>query len=952
MKRLSSYLCCLFFLVQFGFSQSTKIAEWTFESPGGYTTSIPEFTNTNLNYFTRTDGSNILQGISSFNNIQDTYFFAAANVDDEPDNGNNPVFVYIDDIDISGYTNLEFRVHLAEDNAPDGNEDWDNTFSRDYVHFDYDIDNSGTFDNLLWIEATTFLWGNQPPQIDTDFNEVGDGAEITDTFTQFTHLITGTGSLLDIRIEISLNLSQEDIAIDNIEIWGDPPAAPEVDWCNLQYPPSTTINFGDSFDVYGRVYEPGVTDTPASQGAGISAWIGFSATDATSTNDFTSSDWTWVPANYNAFCPDCNDPSNTFENNDEYFVDIGSYIPGSGTYYYVTRFQLNGGPYIYGGYTAPIAPSPSGGGFWDGVTNVSQILTVLDNCIASTTWDGLNWSNVTGPDLNTEAILNGDYETSIHGNFEACSLTVNSGILRVQGSGNVLVKNNIIVDGTIIVASEASLVQVNDTGTVTVGATGNCVLQKTTTYIDDWFDYTYWSSPVSDEEAQYVFSGVPADRIYRYDAANYDDSSPVDGFDDDGNDWIIVGQSEILLPGKGYAAVADSFAPIPSNQTFTFNGSFNNGVIEPMVTVSAGSNPKHWNFLGNPYPSGINADLFLGDASNTSIIGGTIYLWTHNSDPEGIYVGTDALNFTSDDYASYNLTGGVGTEATSADTSDPFNNSTIPTGIIASGQGFFVEGLTAGVATFNNSMRVISGNDNFFRMNQTAENSTTTDRLWLNLENEHGAFSQILIGFNEQATNGIDRLFDGKRLSANSYVSFYSLIGNEKFAIQGLEPFSENITIPLGIHVNIEEDLPFTISIDNLEGILESSNILLRDNFLNSEHNLSNSAYTFTSEVGEFNERFEIWFANTLSVNDLETNKDKLIIKGNENNEMEFSTTNHSRISNIKIFDLLGRQVLNSDFDNQYKAVLDLSTLETTIYIANVTLDSGRTLTQKILNSY
>ncbi|HPI29908.1 MAG TPA: cohesin domain-containing protein, partial [Bacteroidales bacterium] len=56
-------------------------------------------------------------------------------------------------------------------------------------------------------------------------------------------------------------------------------------------------------------------------------------------------------------------------NNDEYQANIG--LPLSpGTYYYASRFQLGSGTYHYGGYNA------GGGGFWDGLSNVSGILTV------------------------------------------------------------------------------------------------------------------------------------------------------------------------------------------------------------------------------------------------------------------------------------------------------------------------------------------------------------------------------------------------------------------------------------------------------------------------------------------------------------------------------------------------------------------------------------------------
>jgi len=189
---------------------------WTedFESTGGYSTSIVEFTDNGTDYFIRTDGSNISG--ESFNNILGLYYFAAQDIDG--DGAILPVTLTIDDVDISGYTNLLLKVYLAEDD--DGtNQDWD---AVDYVHIGYDIDNIGSFTPLLWIEnsGSTF---NTAPFLDTDFDGVGDGAEITDTFTQFTVSIPSTGSFLDIQIEFDLSDGDEDIAIDNIELFGDGP---------------------------------------------------------------------------------------------------------------------------------------------------------------------------------------------------------------------------------------------------------------------------------------------------------------------------------------------------------------------------------------------------------------------------------------------------------------------------------------------------------------------------------------------------------------------------------------------------------------------------------------------------------------------------------------------------------------------------------------------------------
>lgn len=129
----------------------------------------------------------------------------------------------------------------------------------------------------------------------------------------------------------------------------------EPDWCNLQWPENGTIDYGGEYKVYARVYEPGVTDA-VGQGAGIDAWIGVS------TEDTDPSTWTtWIPASYHGDADGF-----SANDNDEYIADIGSSLP-AGTYYYASRFSLNSGPYVYGGFD---------GGEWDGSTNVSGVLTV------------------------------------------------------------------------------------------------------------------------------------------------------------------------------------------------------------------------------------------------------------------------------------------------------------------------------------------------------------------------------------------------------------------------------------------------------------------------------------------------------------------------------------------------------------------------------------------------
>lgn len=131
-----------------------------------------------------------------------------------------------------------------------------------------------------------------------------------------------------------------------------------VDWGNIQWPPSGTITVGGAYNVYARVYEPGVTNV-GSPGAGVTAWIGYNTTN----NNPSTAGWIWVPASF----------SGDYSSNDEYMANIGTSL-SVGTYYYASRFQKTGSTeYYYGGYNA------GGGGAWDGTSNVSGVLTVNPN---------------------------------------------------------------------------------------------------------------------------------------------------------------------------------------------------------------------------------------------------------------------------------------------------------------------------------------------------------------------------------------------------------------------------------------------------------------------------------------------------------------------------------------------------------------------------------------------
>lgn len=615
--------------------------------------------------------------------------------------------------------------------------------------------------------------------------------------------------------------------------------------------------------------------------------------------------------------------------------------------------------------------------------------------LETATWDGANWNwsgatpQDTAPTIlaTSNVIIDGNYNTNTGGiqtSFSACNLTINATYtLSIDNGDYVEVQDDIIANGNITVETQGAVVQIDDSGSVT--GTGTITVIKTTAPSDVWYEYTYWSSPVSGITISEGLTDAEPDRRFLFNAENYLDATAEignnnatdpgrDDIDDDGNAWQPVTDGTTMDPGVGYASTQSEFswsiAPGTSNKSFdyTFVGSFNNGIYNvPVYRNDSETNDINWNLIGNPYPSAIDADLFLAansvidvNVATTKSLDGAIFLWSQNTAPSGTANGNQVLNFSSDDYAIIN---GVGQNAG--------GEGVIPNRFIPSGQAFFVALSDAATVTnvsgnvytanviFNNAMRVKGASDNsqFFKGSTSkSKSSSISNKLWVNVTSDNGVFNQVLIGYVNGATNSDDGMyFDApKNLSSSIAALLYTTIeeSSKKFAIQGKAPndLSEGEIISLGFSTHIKMATLYTLSIAQLQGgFLNNNPVYLKDNLLNQTHDLSASDYTFTSEVGEFNSRFQIGFnAQALSTDEFDLDENKLSIVELENDNIQFAVSNNSSIESIAIFDMLGRQMYGlkgQSSSETYK----LSNLNNSIFIAKVKLSNGAIITKKAI---
>ncbi len=546
-------------------------------------------------------------------------------------------------------------------------------------------------------------------------------------------------------------------------------------------------------------------------------------------------------------------------------------------------------------------------------TGYSNVIKITFN---STTWNGSIWSNGL-PDSTKAAIFNADFDST--GDMNACSVTILSGETAFYAGHSLIVQNYVDTTGGVLrFENSASLVQINN-ASINTGA----ILYKRNTTPVKKFDYTYWSSPVASYTLGALSPLTLSDKYFAYDPAI-------------GN-WSFTPASTTMAVGKGYIVRSpNNFDPVtPAVFNAQFTGVPNNGVLTtPIAGASA------YNLIGNPYPSAINIDTFFnlnGSGTGTGVIEKTIYLWTHN---------TSVTNnvYTDNDYATYNYMGGVGT----APAINTGVNNTLPLGKVAATQSFFIKGLLTGNATFNNSMRVVGNNNQFFK---NVDPSTVTDvksRVWLDMFNSQGAFKQTLVGYATDATEDYDSGYDGELFDGGTAISFYSLLAPIKLAIQGKGlPFNEQDIVPLGYQVSAAGT--YEIKLSNFDGVFDSQNVYLEDKLVNTIHNLKESNYSFVTNEGTFDSRFVLRYTTKATMpSNSSLFSDATVVVYKSNQDIHINTGSLA-MGEVAIYDVRGSLIYSKNGMNTTDfTISNLASSQQMILIQIKSLD-GTVVTKKLI---
>ncbi|AXG74697.1 hypothetical protein DVK85_10840 [Flavobacterium arcticum] len=558
----------------------------------------------------------------------------------------------------------------------------------------------------------------------------------------------------------------------------------------------------------------------------------------------------------------------------------------------------------------------------------SNITYVITKPVA-VTWNGDAWTPSEYPDAspvvidNTlDAVIEGDYNTTDDGTFEVKTLTVNSGSFVVAEGTSITVIDEITNNNgaeNFIVENNANIIQVNEVANI-----GDISVQKSSSPLYR-LDYTLWSSPVRGQNLQEFSSMTLANRFYDYDET----TDLLQAIDPETNDFE-QGLGYLIRMPNDHPAFIDADTP-GTAWTGTFVGVPQNGTI----TVNMSTILNGYNLVGNPYPSPINIHDFYAANAATLNESSALYFWRKRNDPDA----TTYCNVTMAAYTANNQSGGWGDTGSGTFVGDP------TTWVINPGQGFFVQA-SGGTLTFNNNMRANVNNNQFFRTTPEDANTLDISRLWINLTGDSSGFSQMAVAYSNVTTNDIDYGWDGKALVEDGVIKVYSTVNDNKLTIQARESFIDTDEVTLGY--NVTEAGSYTISLDHTDGLfLEGQDIFLTDNLTGETVDLWDIDYMFTTEAGQFNDRFVVTYRLTpLSTPEFEINNSNVIVSTKDG--AITVTAKNLEMADVNIYDVRGRLLYTKSGINTSEIVINEVQAQQQILIVNVTTDKG-TVSKKVI---
>jgi hypothetical protein len=496
------------------------------------------------------------------------------------------------------------------------------------------------------------------------------------------------------------------------------------------------------------------------------------------------------------------------------------------------------------------------------------------------------------------------------------NLTVASGkSFTIEKTGSVIVNGNFLNVGTFILNSESDAFS-----SIIIGGTvyGNIT-------------YNRYVNSVGTNEWDLIGSPVDGQSISSFASANSSTLGTssniyaIGSYDNATNTWTnyttsTIGSAGNFDRGRGYQMASVSggtgilkFTGTPASTTQT-QAIINNDA------ANAGTG-KRWNLVANPFPSYIHGNT-NADSSNNFLTVNTDKL--HDS-YEAIY-GYDA---DGSGYTAYN------------NTSSALN--------LAPGQAFMVasDNTSSDNISFTTDMRTIVGGDDLI----VGDILEDTFELIIKLYDGDTELDYTKFYFADGLSLGLDPGYDAGNF--NQGASLMSRLVEEDEGVglvinaMGLENVND-VVVPL--EINRESGNSFRISIDTFD-IYAGTNVYLEDNQLGTMTLLNELDFELTPEnnlsgVGRF---FIHLTETTFSIdNEVDTNLLNAYKLDRNNFIIVEGLTVQSGITNVKLYSLLGREILSTELNNSINTqTISTERIATGVYV--IKLQSGNNLITKKL---
>lgn len=575
----------------------------------------------------------------------------------------------------------------------------------------------------------------------------------------------------------------------------------------------------------------------------------------------------------------------------------------AGTQYYFNAYAINSQGTSYGTQSS----FTTTGKGWTGTT--------------STDWaTASNWSPAVIPLASDNLVIPNVTNKPIIGSGTSAvanSVTIDiSSTLNISAGGSLTINGNLTQNGTFTINSDATT---NGSLIVKGTATGNVTYKRylTTSGVnaEGWH---LIGAPVNGQSinsfsASFITSGVKK-AITPY-VNNVVSASRWNYYTTDGTNPITSAGN--FLKAKGYSA------KIGTAGTLDFTGTLNvNNAGETIAITDGGDNPagNRWNLIANPYTAAINGSTLAStnnflkinnDANNLDPARGGLYLW-NGSSPYVIK--------SVDDPAFY----------------------------IAPGQAFFVHAPNGGgtTAMFTEDMQTHQTGNIFLKSN------TNYPEIILQIS-EGANNSSTKIRYIQNKTTGLDvgsdvGTFNG--VSSNFRV-FSHLLSNSEgidFAIQALPNSNyENMIVPIGVNAEAGKEITFSLNASNFAADIK---IFLEDRTTNTftQLNQTNSTYKVTlkealSGIG----RFYMHTTNSSLSIDNNLFLENISIYKLDNSTLRIAGLSEKNAS-LKLFTLLGKQVMSTSFKSTSVQDITIPKLATGVYVVKLQTDKGN-LSKKII---